>query len=270
VARWILQEEVLSPNLQARFCKLYPSDFSVAIYLFLCSWLSGFVYDSFSSNPPPDKFSNRVGRVSGSAKCTGFNWQNLQDTACRIQLVDFCLNFPLTKSILPLALEHKNKQIVTESSPGQRLQNQACRFGLKNSSRKIHPVTGVSMAMVIVIHILLPWQKFLAVSYMSSAPQRVAHLFENYQIRRRVSLLVDDMIHCSWNCSGIFTALECMFTHLVMKSVPHLNIGCRLASGVQVTPQVGYPQVVSRFVSTITLLHHNCFFLSFLGGEDQT
>jgi len=27
----------LSPNLHARFCKLYPADFSVAIYLFLCS-----------------------------------------------------------------------------------------------------------------------------------------------------------------------------------------------------------------------------------------
>jgi len=31
VARWILREEILSSNLQARFCKLYPADFSVAI-----------------------------------------------------------------------------------------------------------------------------------------------------------------------------------------------------------------------------------------------
>ena len=34
---WILREEILSPNLQARFCKLYPADFSFAVYLFLCS-----------------------------------------------------------------------------------------------------------------------------------------------------------------------------------------------------------------------------------------
>ena len=27
----------LSQNLQARFCKLYPADFSIAIYLFVCS-----------------------------------------------------------------------------------------------------------------------------------------------------------------------------------------------------------------------------------------
>jgi len=30
----------LSPNLQARFCKLYPADFSVIVYLFVCSYLS--------------------------------------------------------------------------------------------------------------------------------------------------------------------------------------------------------------------------------------
>jgi len=37
VAGWILREEMLSPNLQARFYKLYSADFSVAIYLFMCS-----------------------------------------------------------------------------------------------------------------------------------------------------------------------------------------------------------------------------------------
>jgi hypothetical protein len=46
----------LSPNLHARFCKLYPADFSVAIYLFLCSYLSWFVCVSFSSTFPPGFF----------------------------------------------------------------------------------------------------------------------------------------------------------------------------------------------------------------------
>jgi len=32
-----LQEEILNPHLQARFYKLYPADFSVVIYLFLCA-----------------------------------------------------------------------------------------------------------------------------------------------------------------------------------------------------------------------------------------
>jgi len=31
VAGWILGEDILSPNLQARFCKRCPADFSVAI-----------------------------------------------------------------------------------------------------------------------------------------------------------------------------------------------------------------------------------------------
>jgi len=71
VAGWIWREEIF-PNLQARFCKLCPADFSVAIYLFLCSSLSGFVCVSFSSKISPVIFSNRVGRVWSIAKCTGF------------------------------------------------------------------------------------------------------------------------------------------------------------------------------------------------------
>ena len=59
----------LSPNLQARFCKLYPTDFSVAIYLFSCSLAFMIV---FRQNPPPRIFRNRVGRVYGSAKRAGF------------------------------------------------------------------------------------------------------------------------------------------------------------------------------------------------------
>ena len=37
VAEPILRGGNLSPILQGRFCKLYPADFSVAIYLFVCS-----------------------------------------------------------------------------------------------------------------------------------------------------------------------------------------------------------------------------------------
>ena len=37
VAGPILRGGNLSPILQGRFCKLYPADFSVAIYLFVCS-----------------------------------------------------------------------------------------------------------------------------------------------------------------------------------------------------------------------------------------
>jgi len=37
VAGPILHEGNFRPNLQARFCQLYPADFSVAIYLFVCS-----------------------------------------------------------------------------------------------------------------------------------------------------------------------------------------------------------------------------------------
>jgi len=60
VAGPILHNGNLSPNLQARFCKLYPADFSVAIYLFVCSCLSGFDCVSFSSKIPPD-FSKQCG-----------------------------------------------------------------------------------------------------------------------------------------------------------------------------------------------------------------
>jgi len=64
--------EIFCPNLQARFCKLYPAGFSVVIYLLLCSQLSGFVCVSFGSKIPPWSFANRVGRISGSAKRAGF------------------------------------------------------------------------------------------------------------------------------------------------------------------------------------------------------
>jgi len=37
VAGPILHGGKLSPTLQAQFCKLDPADFSVAIYLFVCS-----------------------------------------------------------------------------------------------------------------------------------------------------------------------------------------------------------------------------------------
>jgi len=42
------------------------------------------------------------------------------------------------------SLEHKNKLMLTEKLAGLSLQNRACRFGLKISSRKIHPATGVT------------------------------------------------------------------------------------------------------------------------------
>jgi len=67
VAGWILREQILSPDLQARFCKLYLADFSVVTHLLLCS-SSGCAYASYKSNSPPGIFANRVGRVSGSTK----------------------------------------------------------------------------------------------------------------------------------------------------------------------------------------------------------
>ena len=44
-----------------------------------------------------------------------------------------------------------------------------------------------SVAEVIIIHILWSWWKFLAVSYISSVPQRGAHFFEIDQVPRKAS-----------------------------------------------------------------------------------
>jgi len=63
----------LSPNLQAQFCKLDPADLSIAIHLFLCSRLLGFVWVSFNSKIHPwiMIFQTRLGAFC-HAKRVGF------------------------------------------------------------------------------------------------------------------------------------------------------------------------------------------------------
>jgi len=73
VTGWILRKEILSPNLQARFCKLYPADFSVVIYLFLCSLLSRFVCVSFSSFVPPGFFQTGSGAFPAAPSARAFD-----------------------------------------------------------------------------------------------------------------------------------------------------------------------------------------------------
>jgi len=68
---------ILSPNLQARFCKLYPADFWLQFTCFCVpSFQDFFAYRLFQKSPPGDVFKQpqglRVVRVSGSAKRAGF------------------------------------------------------------------------------------------------------------------------------------------------------------------------------------------------------
>jgi len=77
VAGWILREDILSlagPNLQARFCKLYPADFSVAIHLFLCfsSFQDLFVF-RFVQKSPPGFFQTESGAFPAAPSVRAFD-----------------------------------------------------------------------------------------------------------------------------------------------------------------------------------------------------
>jgi len=65
--------QLIFVKLQARFCKLYPADFPVAIYLLWCSLRSWICCVLFSSKSPLGIFPNRVGRLFGSEKNRGFD-----------------------------------------------------------------------------------------------------------------------------------------------------------------------------------------------------
>ena len=133
----------LSPNLQARFCKLYPADFSVAIYLFWCSPLQSFMDFCFHlvQNPPPGFFQTGSGAFSAAPSARTFDAMTHPKTA-----LEHCVQ--VKRSLISIFWKSRvylDHSISTVKIGRIELAESSLQIRAQVSSRKIDLVTGVTL-----------------------------------------------------------------------------------------------------------------------------